>query len=118
VAKTAGISSNKIYVLGKEAKGQKTFSGLIDGARTKNMKPVDVRPAGKNTLAFLIFSSGTTGRPKGWCLSLFRLLLIPFLFIPDSGYDISRQHHIQRHANYGSGESSRSGKAGMFSTPN
>ena len=69
VAKMVGLSSNKIYVLGEEGKGQKTLAGLIAGVRTKNMKPVAPCSAVKNTLAFLIFSSGTTGRPKGWCPS-------------------------------------------------
>ena len=90
VAKMVGISSNKIYVLGGEAKGQKTLSELIAGVRTKGMKLVAASSAVKNTLALLIFSSGTTGRPKGWqCLSRSRLLLTSFFFIPDSGHDIS-----------------------------
>ena len=82
VAKVIGISPNKIYVLEGEAKGQKTLSGLIAGVRTKSMKLIAVRSAVKNTLALLMFSSGTTGRPKGWCLSRSRLFLIFFSVLP------------------------------------
>jgi acyl-CoA synthetase (AMP-forming)/AMP-acid ligase II len=65
VAKDVGIPSSKIYILGGSAKGRKSFSEMINDARTKCMPFISARPATKNTLAYLVFSSGTTGLPKG-----------------------------------------------------
>ena len=65
VAKKLGIPSSKIYVLRGKAKGRETFSELINEFRTKKRLPIAARPAAKDTLAYLIFSSGTTGPPKG-----------------------------------------------------
>ena len=73
VAKNAGIPSSKVYILEGTADGWKSLSELIDNARIKNIVPVSVRPAAKETLAYLIFSSGTTGLPKGWTRSCRRL---------------------------------------------
>lgn len=70
VAKSAGIPSSRVHILEGTAEGSKSFSELIDNAaRTKNIVPVSIRPATKETLAYLVFSSGTTGLPKGWTRS-------------------------------------------------
>jgi acyl-CoA synthetase (AMP-forming)/AMP-acid ligase II len=65
VAKKLGILSSKIYVLVGKWKGYKSFSKLITDAQTKSVASLAVRPAAKDTLAYLVFSSGTTGLPKG-----------------------------------------------------
>ena len=65
VAKKLGISSSKIYVLVGQWKGHKSFSKLIADIQTKSVTSVAVRSATKDTLAYLLFSSGTTGLPKG-----------------------------------------------------
>lgn len=65
VAKKLGISPSNIYVLGGKWKGQKSFSELIADVQTKGIASVAVRSAAKDTLAYLVFSSGTTGLPKG-----------------------------------------------------
>ena len=70
IAKNAGIPPSKVYILEGTADGWKSFSELIDNVRTRNIVPVSVRPAAKETLAYLIFSSGTTGLPKGWTFIL------------------------------------------------
>jgi acyl-CoA synthetase (AMP-forming)/AMP-acid ligase II len=69
IAKKVGIPSSKIYILGGSAMGRKSFSELINGARRKNIPSISARPAAKDTLAYLMFSSGTTGLPKGQCYS-------------------------------------------------
>jgi long-subunit acyl-CoA synthetase (AMP-forming) len=65
VVEDAGMSSDRIYIIGGTACGRKSLSKLIEGARTKNTPAVAARPAVKDTLAYLVLSSGTTGPPKG-----------------------------------------------------
>lgn len=66
VAKEIGLPLNKIYILGTGGRGRKGFVDMIDEVTSKRMPRLDVRPARKNTLAYLVFSSGTSGLPKGW----------------------------------------------------
>lgn len=65
VAKEIGMDLDKIYLINSEAKGKISVRSIIRDARNKHIPPVDIRPAAKDTLAYLIFSSGTTGLPKG-----------------------------------------------------
>lgn len=100
VAKKVGIPSNRIYVLGGYVKGQKSFSDMIGDAQTNNMPFVSTRPAVKDTLAYLIFSSGTTGLPKGpchvQCPCLGRASYLHNSWC--SGHDISWKYKICHHA--------------------
>ena len=70
-AKEVGISSRKVYVLGAHVRGRQSFSEMIDHAETHDIPVVPARPARKDTLAYLIFSSGTSGLPKGarYCIA-------------------------------------------------
>lgn len=64
-AKQAGLSRKKIFILGGRVRGRKSFSDMI--SHVKVNIPVyenKVRPARKDTLAYLVFSSGTSGLPK------------------------------------------------------
>ncbi|KAF9261192.1 acetyl-CoA synthetase-like protein [Marasmius fiardii PR-910] len=67
-AKEVGIPLSKIYVIdggnNQAVEGHRTLSGLIQDARRRKTPAVGVRPAKPNTLAYLIFSSGTSGLPK------------------------------------------------------
>ena len=66
IAKKAGISSKRIFTMtGHGASGRKSFTQLIDDARTRKAEIINVKPAKKDTLAYLVFSSGTSGLPKG-----------------------------------------------------
>lgn len=65
VAKEVGFPLEKIYILEGHAKGRRTFSGMINEVRYKAISPVSVRPVKNDTLAYLVFSSGTSGLPKG-----------------------------------------------------
>ena len=53
-----------IYVLGQKIEGFRTFE-MVEDARSKNMASISPHPAMKDTLTCLVFSSGTTGPPKG-----------------------------------------------------
>ena len=59
------IGVETIYVLGQKNNGLKTFEEMIEDARSRGLVPVSPHPATKDTLACLVFSSGTTGPPKG-----------------------------------------------------
>ena len=65
VAKELGIDSNHIYVMKGNVKGRKSLWSIIRDVRRKKTPLVDVRAATKDTLAYLVFSSGTSGLPKG-----------------------------------------------------
>lgn len=65
VAKEIGMDLNKIHLIKGEAAGRRSIRSIIRDVRNKKTPPVDIRPATKDTLAYLIFSSGTSGLPKG-----------------------------------------------------
>ena len=65
VAKKVGVPLNRIYVLGGNAMGRKSFKELIEDTWSRRTPVVSPRPAKRDTLAYLVFSSGTTGLPKG-----------------------------------------------------
>jgi acyl-CoA synthetase (AMP-forming)/AMP-acid ligase II len=62
-AKNVGIKD--IYVLGQKFEGLRTFEEMLEDARSRVIAPVSPRAVTKDTLAYLMFSSGTTGLPKG-----------------------------------------------------
>ncbi|PFH48611.1 hypothetical protein AMATHDRAFT_149489 [Amanita thiersii Skay4041] len=69
VAKELGISSKKIYVMSGHVSGRKSFAQMIDEVRIKKVEKVGVKEATEDTLAYLVFSSGTSGLPKAVMLS-------------------------------------------------
>jgi hypothetical protein len=64
-ANIVGIPQSRIYVFGGRLKGKLSFDDLVDNVRTHHIPRIDVRPAFLDTLAYLVFSSGTSGLPKG-----------------------------------------------------
>ncbi|PFH48608.1 hypothetical protein AMATHDRAFT_65004 [Amanita thiersii Skay4041] len=69
VATEVGISLRSIYVMTGHVSGRKSFSQMIDDVRVKGVKKVDARPVSDDTLACLVFSSGTSGLPKAVMIS-------------------------------------------------
>ena len=65
VATELGMDPNHIYLMKGNFNGRKSFWSIINDVRSKKISRVDARTATKNTLAYLVFSSGTTGLPKG-----------------------------------------------------
>ena len=65
VAKELGINLNHIYVMRGSDQDRKSFWSIIKDVRRKKIAPVDIRTATKDTLAYLVLSSGTSGLPKG-----------------------------------------------------
>ncbi|KAK2463763.1 hypothetical protein APHAL10511_004201 [Amanita phalloides] len=69
IAREFGISSEKIYILSGCTSGRKSLSQLIDETQTRAAEIIPVHHARKDTLAYLIYSSGTTGLPKAVMIS-------------------------------------------------
>lgn len=59
VAKEVGLSSRKIHVLGGRVKGRISFAELNEAVIANSVPHLPARPAKKDTLAYLVFSSGT-----------------------------------------------------------
>ena len=76
MAKDVGIPHDKIYLLGGSVKGRPSFDGLIKRVREKNIPRIGVRPAKADTLAYLVFSSGTSGMPKGMSPTIGQVILL------------------------------------------
>ena len=64
VSKIENIGTENIYILGQKIEGFRNLEEMLEDARLRTMAPATPRPAKKDTLAYLVFSSGTTGFPK------------------------------------------------------
>lgn len=61
----AYFPDERIYILEGADLGRTSFGGLINGVKSKGIARVSVREPKKDALAYLVFSSGTGGLPKG-----------------------------------------------------
>lgn len=64
-AKEVGLNEDRIFILEGHVPGRKSLQDLLDEVRKREIPRELPRPAKKDTLAYLMFSSGTTGLPKG-----------------------------------------------------
>ena len=58
------VEIKNIHVLGQKIEGLLTFEEIVEDARSRAIAPVSPRAVTKDTLAYLMFSSGTTGHQK------------------------------------------------------
>jgi acyl-CoA synthetase (AMP-forming)/AMP-acid ligase II len=70
LALTAGLPADRIYLLEGEDVCYTNYDQLVSSARKSGLPRLPVRQANKDTLAYLVFSSGTSGPPKGMHLFL------------------------------------------------
>jgi acyl-CoA synthetase (AMP-forming)/AMP-acid ligase II len=64
-AKLTGLRDDRIFVLGGRVTGRKSFSDLIAAVRAKGVRRVPTASVKDDTVAYMVFSSGTSGLPKG-----------------------------------------------------
>ncbi|KAG2066899.1 acetyl-CoA synthetase-like protein [Suillus decipiens] len=69
LALTSGLPEDRIYILEGECNGYTSYDRLISSIRKNHIPWLPVRYATKDTLAYLIFSSGTSGPPKAVMVS-------------------------------------------------
>ena len=117
-AKEIGLPETKIFILQGEIKGKMSLPRLIDNVKTRGLPRVPTQPVGDDTLAYLVFSSGTTGLPKGYFIHLLHIWSLQNLN-PSSRYDFASQLDILRLAAVESGRGDRQSIHGKksFSLP-
>ncbi|KAI0319157.1 hypothetical protein OF83DRAFT_1111778 [Amylostereum chailletii] len=64
-AREIGLPEDKIFIIGGQVPGKTSFGDLIEVVRTKKVARVHSRPVKEDTVAYMVFSSGTSGLPKG-----------------------------------------------------
>ena len=89
-----GMDPNHIYLLKGNFDGRKkSFWSIIKDVRSKKISRMEARTATKNTLAYLVFSSGTTGLPKGnKSIPSYPVPVRLTLYL--SRYDLTREYHF------------------------
>ncbi|KAI0078256.1 amp dependent CoA ligase [Panus rudis PR-1116 ss-1] len=68
-AHEVGLPESRIFILEGSVEGRRSLDDWIQFARQSNIPREPVRPAKKDTLAYLVFSSGTSGLPKAVMIS-------------------------------------------------
>ena len=64
-ARKTGLALDRLYLLDGNNGTLPDLDNLINGVRRNSIPRHDVVPVSNDTLAYLVFSSGTSGPPKG-----------------------------------------------------
>jgi acyl-CoA synthetase (AMP-forming)/AMP-acid ligase II len=68
-AKRVGLPEDRIYTIEGDVPNRRSFGQMIDGVVARKTPEVRSRPVKHDTLAYLLFSSGTSGVPKSVMVS-------------------------------------------------
>ncbi|VDC07171.1 unnamed protein product [Peniophora sp. CBMAI 1063] len=68
-AKETGLPESRIFVLGGHVAGRTSFSDLYHRVQSKKIPRVPYALVKEDSIAYMVFSSGTSGLPKGVLLS-------------------------------------------------
>lgn len=71
LALTLGLAADRVYVLDGEKDGYRSYNQLVSFVRKNDVPRLPVRHATKDILAYLVYSSGTSGLLKGTYLFLY-----------------------------------------------
>ncbi|KAF8553033.1 acetyl-CoA synthetase-like protein [Imleria badia] len=69
LALTSGLPQDRIYILDGNLEGYTSYLDLVARARDNKLPRLPIQQAQTDTLAYLTFSSGTTGLPKAVMIS-------------------------------------------------
>ena len=65
-AKETGLPEGKIFILQGDVPDKFSLPRLIENVKSRGLPKMATQTVHDDTLAYLIFSSGTTGLPKGY----------------------------------------------------
>ncbi|KAI0766413.1 acetyl-CoA synthetase-like protein [Trametes elegans] len=74
VAHAVGLAEDRIYILEGRVEGRRDLASAIDAVRARHVPRVSSRPVTRETLAYLVFSSGTSGLPKAVMISQYNVV--------------------------------------------
>lgn len=65
LALASGLPDDRIYILEGDVEGRTSYADLVARAQRDRLPRLPIQQAQNDTLAYLVFSSGTSGLPKG-----------------------------------------------------
>ena len=86
VAKESGLPEKSIFILQGDVTGKVSLPRLIEYAKARGLPKIATRTVQDDTLAYLMFSSGTTGLPKGYFT---HVKFCPLILYEFSGYGLA-----------------------------